>query len=69
MRGPSGEFDTFQVTGHWIASRADGRKALVLQTAQGRTIAFELPSAILRTLVADLATLESQTAPPNKPNA
>jgi hypothetical protein len=69
MRAPSGEFDTLQVTRHWIASRADGRKALVLQTAQGETVAFELPPEILRALAADLATLVAQTPPPKTPNA
>ena len=69
MRGPSGEFDTFQITGHWIATTAEGRKALVVETAQGRTIAFELPKEILATLATDLATLAGLMPPSNKPNA
>jgi len=68
-KAPSGEFDTLQVSRHWIASRADGRKALVLQTLQGQIIAFELPDAVLRGLAADLATLAAQMPLPNKPNA
>lgn len=65
----SGEFDTFIVKRHWIASRPDGRKALLLETIDGRRIAFELPQEILRKLAADLAKLSSQMPPPSKPNA
>jgi hypothetical protein len=66
---PQGEFDTLIVKRHWTAIRADGRKALLLETIEERKIALELPQAILTKLAADLAILAAQTPPPNKPNA
>jgi hypothetical protein len=69
MNAPSGEFDTFIVKRSWTASRPDGRKALVLETLEGRIFALDLPPEILRKVTADLATLSAQMPPPNKPNA
>lgn len=61
---PQGEFDTFTVSRHWVAMRPDGRMALLLETTQGRTVAFELPREILRKLAADLAKLSAIPEPP-----
>ncbi len=69
MPKPTANFETYQVSRYWIATTPDGRKALVLDTVQGRPIAFELPPEVLPKMAADLATLAAQTAPPSKPNA
>lgn len=68
-KAPSGEHETFTIRRYWLASRADGRKALILEAVEGKIIAFELPQAILQKLAADLASLSAQTPPPNTPNA
>jgi len=66
---PSGEWDTFLVRRSWIAARPDGRKALVLETVQGRVVAFELPQEVVQKMAADLAKLSALTPPPSKPSA
>lgn len=65
----TGDFPTHTVKRHWIATRPDGRHALLLEVEDNQIVAFELPKEVIRKLTSDLANLSAQTEPPSKPNA
>jgi hypothetical protein len=63
------EYDTYTVRHAWISARPDGLKALLLETAEGKSFALALPPEVLPKLAADLAKLLALQTAPNKPNA